>query len=135
MAADLRGDLLGAQTALDTHGVGWLTPLPLWAGILAGPIAWAFDLEASYAVVKWVCSTGKYTVLPLITIGSLALVAGGAVLSWGAWMRTGHDVPTDGGQPRQRARFMAGLGLASCALFALQVLAGAIPHWVLDACQ
>jgi len=26
-------------------------------------------------------------------------------------------------------------GLASCALFALQIIAAAIPHWVLDACQ
>ena len=73
--------------------------------------------------------------LPLITLASLAIVVGGAAISWTALTRTADDVPTDGGQPRQRARFMAILGLASCALFALQILAGAIPHWVLDACQ
>ena len=44
-------------------------------------------------------------------------------------------LPTDGGDPRQRARFMAILGLTSCALFALAIVAGAIPRWVLDACQ
>jgi hypothetical protein len=126
---------LGAQSAVETGGVRWLTPLPLWVGILAGPIAWAFDLTASYAVVKWVCQTRGYGVLPLITIASLALVAGAAAISGSALMRTTNDVPTDGGRPRQRARFMAVLGLASCALFALQIVAGAIPHWVLDACQ
>jgi hypothetical protein len=126
---------LGAQTALDTSDVRWLTPLPLWTGILAGPVAWAFDLMASYAVVKWVCHTQRYTVLPLITIASLVIVIAAALISWAALIRTTTDVPTDGGQPRQRARFMAVLGLSSSALFALQIVAGAIPHWVLDACQ
>jgi hypothetical protein len=112
-----------------------LTPLPLWTGILAGPIAWAFDLTASYAVVKWVCHTRSYSILPLITIASLTAVIGAAAISWAALRRTTTDVPTDGGRPRQRARFMAVLGLASCGLFALQILAGAIPHWVLDAGQ
>jgi len=112
-----------------------LTPLPLWTGILAGPIAWAFDLTASYASVKWVCHTQRYAVLPLITIASLVIVIAAAAISWTALMRTANDAPTDGGRPRQRARFMAVFGLASCALFALQIIAGAIPHWVLDACQ
>jgi hypothetical protein len=126
---------LGAQSAVNAGDVRWLTPLPLWAGILAGPIAWAFDLTASYAVVKWVCHTGRQGVLPMITIASLAIVLGGAALAWAALTRTANDTPTDGGRPRQRARFMAVLGLASCALFTLQILAGAIPPRVLDACQ
>ena len=126
---------MGAQTAVGTSDMRWLTPLPLWTGILAAPMAWAFNLTASYASVKWVCHTGSYGVLPLITVVSLALVGAAAAISWIALMRTAHDVPTDGGRPRQRARFMAMLGLASCGLFALQILAGAIPHWVLDACQ
>jgi hypothetical protein len=126
---------LGAETALDARDARWLTPLPLWTGILAGPIVWAFDLLASYALVKWVCHTNNYGVLKGITIVSLAIVIAAAALSWIVLARTRQDVPSDGGRPRQRARFMAILGLASCALFALQIVAGAIPHWVLDACQ
>ena len=126
---------MGAQTAVGTSDLRWLTPLPLWTGILAGPMAWAFNLTASYTSVKWVCHTGSYGVLPLITVVSLALVGVAAAISWIALMQTADDVPTDGGRPRQRARFMAMLGLASCGLFALQILAGAIPHWVLNACQ
>jgi hypothetical protein len=124
---------LGAQVAVDD--VRWLTPLPLWAGILAGPIAWAFDLEASYAVVKWACHTQNQQVLPLITMASLAVVLAGAIFSWKALIRTSNETSTDGDRPRQRARFMAVLGVAACALFALQIVAGAIPHWMLDACQ
>ena len=126
---------MGAQTAVDAAEVRWLSPLPLWTGILAGPIAWAFDLMASYAVVKWVCHTSHYAILPIITTASLAIVVGAAAIAWNALMHTSNDASTDGGQPRQRARFMAVLGLASCGLFALQILAGAIPHWVLDACR
>jgi hypothetical protein len=126
---------LGAEAAVGNDSTRWLTPLPLWFGILAGPVAWAFDLLASYGIVKWICRTSSYGVLPAITIASLALVVGGAAISWMALVRTANDEPTDGGHPRQRARFMAVLGLASCALFALQILAGAIPHWMLDACR
>jgi hypothetical protein len=126
---------LGAQSAVDASAVRWLTPLPLWTGILAGPIAWAFDLMASYALVKWVCRSDGEVVLQLITLGSVAIVIAGAAISWAALMRTQADLPTDGGRPRQRARFMAILGLGACALFGLQIVAGAIPHWVLDACQ
>ena len=126
---------MGAQTGVDAADVRWLSPLPLWTGIVAGPIAWALDLMASYAVVKWVCHTSNYAILPIITAASLAIVIAGAAIAWKALMHTSNDVPTDGGQPHQRARFMAVLGLASCGLFALQVLAGAIPHWVLDACR
>jgi len=124
---------LGPQVVVED--VRWLTPLPLWAGILAGPVAWAFDLEASYAVVKWACHTQNHEVLPLITLVSLAVVLAGAIFSWKALIRTSNETSMDGGQPRQRARFMAVLGVASSALFALQIFAGAIPHWMLDACQ
>jgi hypothetical protein len=126
---------LGAESVVDAGDVRGLTPLPLWTGILAGPLAWAFDLAASYAVVPWVCRTGRYALLPLITLVSLAVVIAGAMLAARALRRTAADVPSDGGRPRQRARFMALLGLASSALFALQILAGAIPQWVFDACQ
>jgi len=126
---------LGAETDVAGDDVRWLSPLPLWTGILAGPVAWALDLSLSYALVKWSCVSQRPEALHAITLGALTLVAGGAVLSGIALRVTAADVPTDGGTPRMRARFMAILGLTSCALFALTILAGAIPRWVLDACQ
>jgi hypothetical protein len=135
MAANLWSDLLGAQASVNARDLRWLTPLPLWTGILAGPIMWAIDLTASYTLVKWVCHTQRYGILHLVTIASLAVVIGAAAISWIALTHTARDVPTDGGNPRQRARFMAVLGLTSSALFALQILAGAVPQGVIDACQ
>ena len=113
----------------------WLSPLPLWTGILAGPIAWALDLTISYALVKWTCSSHRAAVLHAIGPAALAMVSGGAVLSFVALQRSTGATPADGEDSRQRARFMAILGLASCALFALTIIAGAIPWWVLDACR
>jgi len=121
---------LGAEADLK-----WLSPLPLWTGIMAGPAAWAFDLTASYALVKWTCLSGRTSMLHLITVVALVGCAGGAVVSWLALQHSADAVPTDGGQPRQRAHFMAVLGLTTCALFGLTIVAGAIPRWILDACH
>ena len=125
---------MGAPTAVSTVDARWLRPVPLWTGILAGPIAWALDLTTSYALVKWVCRWQNHVILQLITNASLVVVIAGAVISWTALSHTANDAPTDGGRPRQPARFMAIVGLTSSALFGLQILAGAIPHWMLDVC-
>jgi len=126
---------LGAQTDLDASQLRWLSPLPLWTGILAGPVAWALDLCASFALVKCTASGQRELLLQLMSPAALALVIGGAAVSWLALMRTPAHLPTDGGDPLQRARFMAILGLMSNSLFALSIVASAIPRWVLDACQ
>jgi dolichyl-phosphate-mannose--protein O-mannosyl transferase len=115
--------------------VKWLSPLPLWAGILAGPVAWALDLSLSYALVKWTCASRQPMLMHALPAAALAMVATGAVLSFIALRRTSGDTPTDGGHPVARARFMAILGLTVCALFALTIVAGTIPWWVLDACR
>jgi hypothetical protein len=126
---------LGAAADLTFGDRRWLSPLALWSGILAGPLAWAFDLTVSYALVKWTCAMQREEVLALVTAAALVVVACGAIVSWTALQHARRDVPTDGGRPKQRAHFMALLGLTSCALFALTIFAGSIPVWVLDACQ
>ena len=104
----------------------------LWVGIVAGPSAWALDLLISYAVVQWTCGGGPPMVLHLISMAALLLIAGGAFVSWSAL----HYAPGgDLDQPDQRGRFMALLGLSMCGLFALVVIATAVPRWVLDACH
>lgn len=143
MAADLRGDLLGAAADVSGGRRGlpatdrqrrWLSPLALWTGILAGPIAWALDLSIGYALVQSTCASRRQPLLHAMTAAALAGVAAGAMVSFTA-LRTAGDRPEDGGEPRQRARFMALLGLASAALFATAIAALAVPRWVLDACR
>ena len=125
---------MGAETDLTAGEIRWLSPLPLWTGVSAGALAWAGDLGVSYALVKWTCSTQRELLLLAITPIALGVAAAGAVVSWLALRQTSPDARTDGGDPRERARFMAILGLAANAFFALAILAEAIPRWVLDAC-
>jgi hypothetical protein len=126
---------LGAETHLTSAGARWLTPLPLWTGILAGPVVWATDLTVSYAFVQWSCTTRRFGVLHAITALSLVLVIAGGWIAWQAFQQSRGDVPDDGGRPRQRARFMATVGLASAAFFLLAILANEMPRWVLYACR
>jgi len=106
-----------------------------WAGVLAGPTAFAIDLLASYALVKWICGSQHTSVLHLITLGALLMIAGGGFASWTALAATPEQASSDGGHPADRARFMALLGLTMCAFFAIVVIANAVPRMVLDACQ
>lgn len=142
MAADLRGDLLGAANHLTAR---WVTSpagiLAQWAGVLAGPITFAADELISYALVQWSCGHQNRTVLHLITLVSLALIAGGAWSAWHVLGETPDDMSYDpDGEAGvvairlARARFMAVLGLMMCAFFATLTIAAGVPPWVLDAC-
>jgi hypothetical protein len=126
---------LGAETALTADDRRWLSPLPLWTGILAGPIAWSITHLANYALAPWSCSHQRASLLFVIPISAFVVAALGGLVASTAWRHTPADAPTDGGRPRQRARFMALLGMAVSAFFALTILAYAIPPWVLDVCD
>ena len=126
---------MGAEIDLTADDVRWLSPLPLWIGILAGPVAFAVDLTASYALVQWVCASRQFSLLHLITLLAIVMTLGGAWVSWLGLQHARVDRPGDGGRPRQRARFMAVLGCASSSLFLLAILANEMPRWVLDACR
>jgi hypothetical protein len=107
----------------------------LWAGILAGPCAWAADLGISYSLVQWTCGGGPQVVLHLITLFSLSIIGGGAFAAWRALQLVSFQTAEDGNAPDERGKFMAMLGLAMCIFFAIVVVASAIPRWVLDACH
>jgi hypothetical protein len=112
-----------------------------WVGVLAGPVSWAIELTASYALVQWTCRTHSVLLIRLTSIVALAAIAGGAWCAWHVYAE-GKTAANDGpGRPEttalalDRSVFMAALGLMMCGLFALVVLAEAIPRWMLDACQ
>jgi hypothetical protein len=131
MAAGLRGDLLGAEAAVAAGRPGTAA---LWTGILVGPTAWAADLLTRYALVHWSCGSKQTAVLNLVSLIALLLVTGaGAVAAWA--LSALPSRPTDGGHPLDRSRFMALGGIAMSVLFALAIMAGAFPQWVLDACS
>ena len=126
---------MGSSTDLTASELRWLSPLPLWTGILAGPIAFAFNLAATYALVKWTCATDRQGMLHVISLIAVLVVFGAAWISSVALRQSPATLDTEWGTPEARARFMALLGLASSALFVLAIAANAYPQWVLDACH
>ena len=98
--------------------------IALWTGVLAGPIAWAADLQARYALVRYACVNRAGWIMWMITLGALLITAFGALCSWRGWI---DETP--------RVRFMAIGGLFIGGMFALAIIAMAIPDLFLKACD
>jgi hypothetical protein len=115
-----------------SHGKGLLA---LWAGLLLPPIAWLLNLQISYMLVPWACSTGRQFALHLVTLAMLLLAGGGGLIAWRTWQRTGRDWPNEAGGVVPRSRFMAVGGLLSSGMFFLVIVAQGIPSFMLSACE
>jgi hypothetical protein len=106
----------------------------LWAGIVLGPIAWAFDLQLSYALTYKACSTGKYFILYIVSFSTMIVALGGALISYSVLVRAraGED---EGGHGRDRAHFMARMGLYLSLAFVIVIIAQAVPRFMLSPCD
>jgi hypothetical protein len=118
------------QAFFQRQGIGWL-----WFGILAGPLAFLFNLQLSYMLVQPVCATARYFVLHLVPVGSLLLTASGGVSAWRNWRRTGQAESSKAGGVLPRSRFMAGVGLLTSGLFIVVIVAQWLPNFLLSPCQ
>jgi hypothetical protein len=109
----------------------------LWAGALAGPLAFFLHLQLDYVYVPWTCEQGGRWLLHLVALLAVALTAAGTWLSWRTLDRAGREWPEHqyAGGSVARSRFVAGLGVAMGALFLLVMLAQWIPIWILDPCH
>ena len=47
----------------------------LWVGLLAGPVAWAVQLQAAYAMAAWACDGGPAWPLHLTSLVCLLAAA------------------------------------------------------------
>jgi hypothetical protein len=98
----------------------------LWTGILAAPFAFATAFTTKYAMVDWICDHKAEWVFWLITIIGLLVCAFGLFESWRG-LKNGDDT--------KRVRFMAYGGIVMTAAFAMAIIAMAIPHFYLGACE
>jgi hypothetical protein len=96
----------------------------LWTGVMAGPVAFAAAFETRYALVHYMCLNHAPWLSWLIIFGGLLIAGVGALCSWSGWI---DDTP--------RVRFMAIGGLYVDAMFALAILAMAVPDFFLKACE
>jgi hypothetical protein len=105
-----------------------------WFGILAGPLAWLTQFLVNYALVRWECINHGRLALHIVSAVSLAIVISGGIVSTIYFFKTRQFSAASEKLPARR-HFMAALGILTAALYALGIVAQAIPSFMLDPCQ
>lgn len=107
----------------------------LWIGTLAGPVLWFSNQQINLLLSYWACAHGSVIVLHAVTVACAlgALLAGR--MSLRHWRRLREHQGGDQDPTRERSAFMALVGVLTSFLFALVILAHAIPVILLDPCR
>lgn len=108
--------------------------LILWLTWLLGPLAWALHQNVSFVLMDWVCETGNYGALHLVSLGALAIAGAGGALAWRSWHIAVRPRSGPAARTWPRVRFMATGGAAICAISFVGIVVESIPNFVLDAC-
>jgi hypothetical protein len=111
------------------------TPFGLWWSLIAGFAAWGFDLGLSYVLEQHSCSTAHHYVLHVISIVCLAIALTGFGTGCVEFRRFPGTTSEEGGSPFDRAHFQALLGMAFSLAFAVVIIAGSVPRWILGPCE
>jgi putative membrane protein len=107
-------------------------------GFLGGIVAWTLHLAVSYALVPFVCGTGREWLLHLLTGAAAGVAAVATGVAWDARRRIGESAGTDvrgGGEPTDepalRARrvqgFLAFSGILLSGFFLLLIVVEGLP--------
>jgi hypothetical protein len=108
-----------------------------WAslfGFLAGPIAWAVQLNGIYIATPYLCGSPWTPIMYVFTALALLLTGAGLLVSWRSFEQAGRHLSTGGAAPLGRTRMMAIGGLAVNGFFLIVVIAQALPTVMLDPC-
>ena|SRR5437868_8894240 len=111
------------------------TPLGLWWSLVAGFLAWGIDISLSYALEQHSCSTGHHYVLHVIDFICLVIALSGLLTGLAEFRKFPGETSEEGGTPLDRAHFQALLGMIFSISFAVVVIAGSIPRWILSPCE
>lgn len=109
------------------HGVSW-------AGLAAGPAAWAVNTQANLALVPWVCAH-KVNLVPVVSLALAFVSLAGAFLSWRAWRVGGGTERHWSHQDGVPRNFLAGVGMLLGIAFALVILTQGAAGLVLHGCE
>lgn len=97
----------------------------LWAGVLGAPMLWSTQLLIGYVLVPHVADhPHQHYLFHVVTAVFFLLCLLTGLLCFLEWRRVGLRLPTGQvGGPEGRLRFLAALGTASSALYAIAILA------------
>ncbi len=107
----------------------------MWWCMLAGPFAWACDLGFSYVLAQHACSTGHHYVLHLISVICLIIALTGGGAAYVEHNRLPRDLSDKGRRPLDRAYFQVLFGAVLSISFAVVIIAGAVPRWIMSPCD
>jgi hypothetical protein len=106
-----------------------------WAGLWAGPCAWAVSTQLNYAITPWVCAH-KIPLVPIFALVLAAIALGGAFLSWRAWNSPAADATeVRAGILEAPRQLLAVGGVLVGAFFALVILVHGAAGLVLNGCE
>jgi hypothetical protein len=106
-----------------------------WAGLVAGPGAWAIGTQVKYSYVSLACADHPVLVTVGITLLSAILAVLGGVISWRAWKtfrEAERVVPPDGREARE---FLAAISILMAALFTAVILVQGAAGFVFHGCE
>ena len=112
----------------------------VWAGLLAGPLAWLTLLEVNYLFAYVACEVQGTWFMHLASAIALAVVAASGLAAWRASFGELRDDetpthPLSDDTRRQRSRWMSLAGVASSLWFIVVIIAMEVPIVVLRECQ
>jgi hypothetical protein len=125
--------LIGSESA--TEGTVPRENLAMWIGVLGSAVVWAIQLQTSYAMVPWACSSGHRWMLPVVSLAFLVAAAVPGAIAWKLWRKASASNATERETAGAgRRRFMAMLGMMNSAVFFLLILAQGLPVFFIHPC-
>jgi hypothetical protein len=88
-----------------------------WAGLAAGPAAWAISTQVNYGIADAMCGF-RFKLVPVLAIGLVVVALAGAALSWRAWRIAGSDTELLGQKDGRPRAFVALASTIIAVLFA-----------------
>lgn len=107
----------------------------LWAGLLIAPVGWLLNLEANFALAPLACGGGGRPLLYLVSAITFVLAVISCGISWTQWRAFGRDGAAQPSPVVSRRRAMAMVGVGLSALFAITIVAQAIPNFMMAGCE
>jgi hypothetical protein len=107
----------------------------LWAAVLTGPTVWFLSLLTNFALAPWACALGWKPAEFAVAAVALAITVAAGLISWKVWRGAGLEMPGETGGAVARDRSLALAGVLLNGMFALVIIAQAIPNIVLGACE
>jgi len=106
----------------------------LWVAVLGSAIIWFVQMQTSYSLLNWACSSQRNWPLHVVSALFLVLAAVPGFVGWKAWRANAGSETERKSRGAGRRRFMAMLGMMLTAIFLLLIFAQAIPSFFFDPC-